>query len=41
MAKGPTGTPVRAFVSIVEDLAKNGVSTNGAVAKPAAETAAV
>jgi leucyl aminopeptidase len=24
MAKGPTGTPVRAFVNLVEDLAKNG-----------------
>ncbi|MBV8370276.1 MAG: leucyl aminopeptidase [Candidatus Eremiobacteraeota bacterium] len=39
MAKGPTGTPVRAFVNIVEDLAKNGVPTNGAVAKPAAAAA--
>jgi leucyl aminopeptidase len=29
MAKGPTGTPVRAFVSIVEDLAKNGFPSNG------------
>jgi leucyl aminopeptidase len=29
MAKGPTGTPVRAFVSIVEDLAKNGSPSNG------------
>jgi len=29
MAKGPTGTPVRAFVSIVEDLAKNGTPSNG------------
>ena len=35
MAKGPTGTPVRAFVTIVEDLAKNGTPTNG-VAKTAA-----
>ncbi len=35
MAKGPTGTPVRAFVAIVEDLAKNGTPTNG-VAKTAA-----
>jgi leucyl aminopeptidase len=35
MAKGPTGTPVRAFVNIVEDLAKNGTLTNG-VAKTAA-----
>ena len=38
MAKGPTGTPVRAFVSIVEDLAKNGTSTNG-VAKTATAAA--
>ncbi len=30
MAKGPTGTPVRAFVAIVEDLAKNGTPSNGA-----------
>jgi leucyl aminopeptidase len=37
MAKGPTGTPVRAFVSIVEDFAKNGAPSNG-VAK--ASTAA-
>jgi leucyl aminopeptidase len=29
MAKGPTGTPVRAFVTIVEDLAKNGAPANG------------
>jgi leucyl aminopeptidase len=29
MAKGPTGTPVRAFVALVEDLAKSGFSTNG------------
>jgi leucyl aminopeptidase len=39
MAKGPTGTPVRAFVHVAEDLAKNGAPTNG-VAKTAA-TAAV
>ncbi|HEV2738053.1 MAG TPA: leucyl aminopeptidase [Candidatus Elarobacter sp.] len=39
MAKGPTGTPVRAFVTMVEDLAKNGTPTNG-VAK-ASVTAAV
>ena len=32
-AKGPTGTPVRAFVTIVEDLAKHGFSTNGVAAK--------
>jgi leucyl aminopeptidase len=29
MAKGPTGTPVRAFVSLIEDLAKNGFPSNG------------
>ncbi|MBV9440132.1 MAG: leucyl aminopeptidase [Candidatus Eremiobacteraeota bacterium] len=29
MAKGPTGTPVRAFVTIAEELAANGFSTNG------------
>jgi len=29
LAKGPTGTPVRAFVALVEDLAKNGFSANG------------
>jgi leucyl aminopeptidase len=29
MAKGPTGTPVRAFVNLIEDLAKNGVPSNG------------
>jgi leucyl aminopeptidase len=29
MAKGPTGTPVRAFVNMVEDLAKNGSPANG------------
>ncbi|HYW52818.1 MAG TPA: hypothetical protein VE826_02555, partial [Dongiaceae bacterium] len=38
MAKGPTGTPVRAFVSIVEDLAKNGAPANG-VAKTATAAA--
>ena len=26
MAKGPTGTPVRALVNLVEDLAKNGAA---------------
>jgi leucyl aminopeptidase len=36
LAKGPTGTPVRAFVNLVEDLAKNGVSVNG---KPKAKAA--
>jgi leucyl aminopeptidase len=35
MAKGPTGTPVRAFVSLVEDFAQHGFSPNG-VAKSAA-----
>jgi leucyl aminopeptidase len=35
MAKGPTGTPVRAMVSLVEDFAQHGFSTNG-VAKSAA-----
>jgi len=40
MAKGPTGTPVRAFVHIVEDLAKNGAPANG-VAKSAVGAAAV
>ena len=29
MAKGPTGTPVRAFVTLVEDIAKNGYPSNG------------
>ena len=31
LAKGPTGTPVRAFVALVEDVAKssNGAATNG------------
>jgi leucyl aminopeptidase len=37
LAKGPTGTPVRAFVSLVEDLAKNGFSANG---KPKSTVAA-
>jgi leucyl aminopeptidase len=32
MAKGPTGTPVRAFVTVVEDLAAHGFSTNGVAA---------
>jgi leucyl aminopeptidase len=35
LAKGPTGTPVRAFVTLVEDFAQHGFSTNG-VAKSAA-----
>ncbi|HTJ28249.1 MAG TPA: leucyl aminopeptidase [Candidatus Limnocylindria bacterium] len=34
MAKGPTGTPVRAFVTLAEDFAQHGFSTNG-VAKAA------
>jgi leucyl aminopeptidase len=29
LAKGPTGTPVRAFVTLAEDLAAHGFSTNG------------
>jgi leucyl aminopeptidase len=36
MAKGPTGTPVRAFVNVVEDLAAHGFSTNGVTKKTAA-----
>jgi leucyl aminopeptidase len=32
LAKGPTGTPVRAFVSLVEDIAKNGYPGNGKAA---------
>lgn len=35
-AKGPTGTPVRAFVAIVEALSTNGVATNGQAKIPAA-----
>jgi leucyl aminopeptidase len=37
LAKGPTGTPVRAFVALAEDLAKNGFSANG---KPKSAVAA-
>jgi leucyl aminopeptidase len=37
LAKGPTGTPVRAFVALVEDLAKHGFSANG---KPKSTVAA-
>ena len=37
MAKGPTGTPVRAFVALVEDMAKTGAPANG---KPKAKAAA-
>jgi leucyl aminopeptidase len=29
LAKGPSGTPVRALFTLVEDLAKNGFATNG------------
>jgi leucyl aminopeptidase len=38
LAKGPTGTPVRAFVALVEDLAKNGPPVNG---KPKARVESV
>jgi len=37
MAKGPTGTPVRAFLTIVEDLAAHGFSTNGVASKSGAQ----
>jgi leucyl aminopeptidase len=37
LAKGPTGTPVRAFLNIVEDLAAHGFSTNGVTAKATAK----
>ena len=40
MAKGPTGTPVRAFFSLVESLAKNGGASNGAAKAPVAAAAA-
>jgi leucyl aminopeptidase len=36
LAKGPTGTPVRAFVALVEDMAKNGPAQNGKASKPKA-----
>ncbi len=36
LAKGPTGTPVRAFVAIAEELAAHGFSTNGVAKKAAA-----
>jgi len=39
LAKGPTGTPVRAFVALAEDLAKRGFSVNG-TAKASAESTA-
>ena len=35
MAKGPTGTPVRAFVTIVEALAGEGILSNGKAGKTA------
>ena len=38
MAKGPTGTPVRAFVNVVEDLAAHGFSPNGVAKKAVAAT---
>ena len=38
MAKGPTGTPVRAFVTMVEALAGDGMLTNGKVGKAASAT---
>ena len=34
LAKGPTGTPVRAFVTLAEDLATRGFSTNGVAKAP-------
>jgi leucyl aminopeptidase len=37
LAKGPTGTPVRAFLTIVEDLAAHGFSTNGVAPKASAQ----
>jgi leucyl aminopeptidase len=40
MAKGPTGTPVRAFVNIVEDFAKNGAPANGVAKSATAATVA-
>ena len=39
MAKGPTGTPVRAFVTVVEALAGGGLLSNGKVGAPASATA--
>ncbi len=35
LAKGPTGTPVRALVSLVEDLARHGLGQTNGVAKSA------
>jgi leucyl aminopeptidase len=39
MAKGPTGTPVRAFVTMVEALAGDGALSNGMVGNTAKATA--
>jgi leucyl aminopeptidase len=39
LAKGPTGTPVRAFVALAEELAAHGFSSNGVATKK--ESAAV
>jgi leucyl aminopeptidase len=39
MAKGPTGTPVRAFVTMVEALAGEGMLSNGKVGKAVSATA--
>jgi leucyl aminopeptidase len=40
MAKGPTGTPVRAFVALVEEFAKaRNTATNGAAAASKATAA--
>ncbi|MGH7708375.1 MAG: hypothetical protein ACREM6_10695, partial [Vulcanimicrobiaceae bacterium] len=35
LAKGPTGVPVRVFVALVEDFAKNGIHANGVSKEPA------
>jgi leucyl aminopeptidase len=35
LAKGPNGTPVRALVTFVEDLAQNGIGSSNGVAKAA------
>jgi leucyl aminopeptidase len=40
LAKGPTGTPVRAFVAIVEDLARDGSTAAAVNGKPKAKVAA-
>ncbi|GAC1571780.1 MAG: leucyl aminopeptidase [Candidatus Elarobacter sp.] len=39
LAKGPTGTPVRAFVAVAEDLAAHGFSANGVAGKATAAAA--